>query len=761
MSWADHRAASSSHTQEAPTRRTVEDDGQACVARGQAIPTGAVKSTQTIGGCLSLKHDAVPRHYSHGVATRCEQYLEDSGVRRQTAGEHPLLEQARSRRHRAIPHAQLHCIFDLSMKGLSFGLTFRTMYVTRQPGLPVVSLENQGPWEILNQAPSVVCAQYFISQPVSVLEVKDSLGYSLLHRACLKCDALVVAALLQAGLPADVATNAGVRPIHLAAGQGQPVILFLLARAGANLGQTDSKGRIALHYAVERDQVLTVAWLLAFPQAGRPDSPDRYGVTPLHLACAAGKIRTLKYMLQNNRIDNGDKGWNLFARDCLGNTCLHAAFTPQVLNASAVFSQTCASVKNQAKEVTWTLLTSQLTTSSPHPLELTQMKNNANQVVSDLASKWHVGRALLCLLCMSQMVSQNCSANMARGWLLRFYSFSWFLSGSLPFVIFFIVSILNLCLNTQLFHLFTIVLLVWISSKQRHRMDDATNRPNPFFAGVFILGVLANLYAFVVDLYPVSLAVFFGGFQSVLMFSLFSLVLLLFLILIYSDPGRVTACVPKQNQDPIIDLVMSEGCLILNQLQNRMQTQNSSPHWHLIDQYCPYCRLVLDPHGYVKHCKLCECCLENMDHHCLFIMTCVARRNQRWFILFLITCVTFGVSAVYAFLSASLLNCFTTDCLSSFRMFTDGCLCAYSHFPRCIIMLPVDLCSILWALCLLHDQFISVATRVPVRLRIPQRRTNLLCFQSFRLWKVVLHFIVTNKLPVPPAQATSDTYNCL
>ncbi|CAL8089511.1 unnamed protein product [Calicophoron daubneyi] len=118
LSWDDYCAASSSHTQEEPIRCVVEDDGLAYVTRDQATSAGVVKSTQTTVGCLFPKHDAVPRHYSPGVATKCVQFFGDNGVRKQTAGERPPLGQAKSRSHRAMPHAQPHCIFDLSVEAL-------------------------------------------------------------------------------------------------------------------------------------------------------------------------------------------------------------------------------------------------------------------------------------------------------------------------------------------------------------------------------------------------------------------------------------------------------------------------------------------------------------------------------------------------------------------------------------------------------------------------------------------------------------------
>ena len=38
-----------------------------------------------------------------------------------------------------------------------------------------------------------------------------------------------------------------------------------------------------------------------------------------------------------------------------------------------------------------------------------------------------------------------------------------------------------------------------------------------------------------------------------------------------------------------------------------------------------------------RHCKLCQRCFYDMDHHCLFLNRCVARHTHRLFIIFIIT----------------------------------------------------------------------------------------------------------------------------
>ncbi|KAK3316043.1 DHHC palmitoyltransferase-domain-containing protein [Apodospora peruviana] len=50
---------------------------------------------------------------------------------------------------------------------------------------------------------------------------------------------------------------------------------------------------------------------------------------------------------------------------------------------------------------------------------------------------------------------------------------------------------------------------------------------------------------------------------------------------------------------------------------------------------CSTCRLLKPARS--KHCSVCKRCIAKCDHHCIFINNCVGARNQRWFILLLLS----------------------------------------------------------------------------------------------------------------------------
>ncbi|XP_005101331.1 putative ZDHHC-type palmitoyltransferase 6 [Aplysia californica] len=520
--------------------------------------------------------------------------------------------------------------------------------------------------------------QQLINSDPGLVHLKGWHGMTALHRACLIGDYNIILMLIQANSDVNALTDFNETPLHYASKRGIPTIVHLLLQCGAKYEMKDDHGRRALHHAAESGAVQVFRYFEDAFQVNTREL-DNNSMSPLHIACSHGHVELFLYLMMKGRSD-------LRQEDSEGNLAIHIA-------AKAGFGN-----------MTWQML-------KILGVSVLKKRNKAGYTMLDLVQQndRHGNRELAPVLKHYADKPEHTKVDGP--------VYTWYFLLLYPAVLYTVlITIIQQLSSYQYVVLLVGMLQVWIQMKGlSHRIPDISRWPNPFFTGFFYGGILHTTICYFWLLFP-------KGYTNLLVLllsvTLCPMLHVVFFRLLLTDPASVasTAFNPRTGKPlTIIDLCMTRN-----------------PQY----RFCTYCDIITSLN--VKHCKLCDKCYYRMDHHCLYLLKCVAGDNHPRFVWLIILgfcnmvcyCIGFCIYVYMLYWGQSMADTFTS-------------LIHHEAWPMSLFFL--NTCSAAWCASLIHYQF-DVVTRECTSYF---SETNDTYFKMTRMQKVenFVHFLLSKPLP--------------
>ncbi|XP_065201380.1 rabankyrin-5 [Planococcus citri] len=172
-------------------------------------------------------------------------------------------------------------------------------------------------------------AQAILQKLPSAAEQFDNKGRNFLHMAIQKDDIESILFLLSIHVDVNsrVQNSEQTTPLHLAAKNGNEMLVRSLILAGARVNDRDASGQTALHIASRAGHASVISALLS--SGVDYEACDQEGSNALHVACREGHLNAVKELLSESQI-------NAEAVDIRGRTPLHILAKYSRDNASAI-----------------------------------------------------------------------------------------------------------------------------------------------------------------------------------------------------------------------------------------------------------------------------------------------------------------------------------------------------------------------------------------------------------------------------------------
>ncbi|CAD5124124.1 DgyrCDS12425 [Dimorphilus gyrociliatus] len=491
---------------------------------------------------------------------------------------------------------------------------------------------------------------------VNILSVVCPGGLTPLHKACLKGDRDLVALFIQHGSDVNAESDFGHTPIFFAAKRGNIECMHSLIESGCDLHAKDKTGRNVMHHAAIGGSVLAMYYLVEMHQICTKTACNE-GLTPLHYIVASRNIPALRFLLKNNRS-------NLSSADKYGNTPLHVACQVGLSTAAFLILE-----KGGLRLLDIT------NNEGSKPID---MAKNAKDKVPGSRSPLQLGSSYTeTINLLAHHMKMPLKDAKVRGPILYWWGLALMLT-----VCFFAV-IIGEALHAQ--GLVTTMAMGYLGfhySRENARINHVCGWPNPHRLGMFgggllhtIIGYFWKVYPVVSPLYPILTA---GSVISI------PFIALSFVFLLWKDPGVLKQNAQKEDGSDYTCLDIAKGLI--------------KP-----ESFCSDCELI--PLAGTKHCRLCNQCMERMDHHCIFLNKCIGRNNHILFVRFIVC--TFFAAATFIFLCYNALKILVkSKVLIAFLVESY----IQQSYLVCLCLGNVAVC--VWCLTLLHEQFQAVGKGV-------------------------------------------------
>jgi ankyrin repeat protein len=159
-------------------------------------------------------------------------------------------------------------------------------------------------------------AEYLCSRPGVNVNLVNDKGQTALHWACMGGNLACVRVLVKARARLDVADKDGYFPTHAAAQHGKTAVLEYLKLNGADLHALDGNGRTLLHWSAFKNELITTQYLVN--QAIALNVKDSGGRMALHWAASQNNDHIVSYLVGVLETEYGGDFSALEARDAQG-----------------------------------------------------------------------------------------------------------------------------------------------------------------------------------------------------------------------------------------------------------------------------------------------------------------------------------------------------------------------------------------------------------------------------------------------------------